>query len=42
MLSIASWVERMTKMTKSVMGSTTIRRWDERFWLSYSPAQSIL
>ena len=29
-------------MTMRVMGSTSIRRREERFWLSYSPAQSIL
>ena len=34
-------VYRMMKITRMVMGSTIISRRCERFWLAYSPAQSM-
>ena len=35
-------VYRITKMMMIVTGSTSINRLEDRFWLSYSPAQSNL
>src|ERR1019366_2690808 len=34
-------VYRIMKITRMVMGSTTIRRFCDLFWLAYSPAQSM-
>ncbi len=34
-------VYRITKIARMVIGNTIISRFCERFWLSYSPAQSM-
>src|SRR5713101_2392121 len=38
----ANMVYRTMKITRIVMGTTIISRFWERFWLSYSPAQSMI